>query len=481
MLRAISDRLREGPLLNVEWLFALLLSTAFGYFVATGFWLGAAAVVGLAGFAIVAMARPDALTLIWFVGMPTVFVFGNNAMLNVPFLTLDRGLFLAVIGLLIAQALTQPGSLQPWGRMEKVFGLFLLVTFASWATTFADKSGRIIWKDTAFLFDSFLMPFAACIIARNMTWTEARVVRFMWWFVAVVGGFLVIVGVLQYIFGWTFFTNLRYPSVHPDRVTGTFSNALSYGMVLSAVLIMALWLFLQSTGLAARVFLLGLAAGLGGCIVLSQGRAVWLAVPIALAYLFLRIKRIRALLMVSGLAVALAGPPLALMFLDVGQLDRRLGQASPVYNRIALYATALNMAADRPIFGYGFGESTFNEYKAAYYDTWGGVPAQYASQPGLPHNEFLNVTVMMGGVGLIAYLAVIWTGWRVLARRAAAGGEKESFSAELAVFVQGVFLVVMINALFMDLSEGSYYVLILFFFLIGILGRDPPGEAAETA
>ena len=134
-MRALTDRFREGPWIRIEWLFALLVSSAFGYFVATGFWLGAAAVLALTAFVALVLIRPDAIALGWILGIPTLFVFANNAMMNLPFLTADRGVFLAAFGLLVARGLTQPGSLQPLGRVEKAMGLLLGIVLISWATT----------------------------------------------------------------------------------------------------------------------------------------------------------------------------------------------------------------------------------------------------------------------------------------------------------------------------------------------------------
>ena len=290
-----------------------------------------------------------------------------------------------------------------------------------------------------------------------------------------------IIGLAQQFLGWNFFAPTRYINIHPDRVTGSFPNALAYGIVLASLLILSLWLYLRSSGLWTRIFLAAIFAGLALCIVLSQGRAVWLAVPIGLLFLFFRAPRLRSLLVSLALVVGVAGPLILPFVTDVSRLAERLTAFSPVFNRVALSATALNMAADKPILGFGFGETTFRANKSRYYATWGNVPLQYAAEPSVPHNEFLNVLIMTGALGLFAFLVLLWVSWRMLARQRKVLAEQDPLRAELAVFVQAVFLMVLFNGLFLDLSSLSYFVLVLLYFLMGIVAHEAPDRTTEPS
>ncbi|MCG8354668.1 MAG: O-antigen ligase family protein [Kiloniellales bacterium] len=473
-MRALAQRLGGGPLIQLEWLFALLMATAFAYFVGTGFWVGAAGILGLVAFVLLILMRPDAITVIWFVGMPTIFIVGNNALSGIPFVTFDRLLFLAAFGLLVARLLVQPRSVQRIGPIEKSMALLLLVFIISWAFTMPGKSNELLWDDTAMLFDTYLMPFAAFLVARNIAWSEVTVKRFLWCFVLVVGSYLIVTGLLQYVLGMDFFMSKQHRNMHPDRMTGPFINALVFGIILASVFMMALWLFLHSKQPWQRLLLLGMIGGLCLCILLSKGRAVWLAMPIALGYLFLMDKRIRPLLIALALLAGLAAPPLTFVMAERAALGERLGARSPVFNRVALYATAVDMIKERPIFGFGFGISTYGDHRTPFLTSWGDVPAQYSMDASIPHNEFLNVLVLVGVVGLVPFVILFWYCWRALARCHSGRDPCEPHARDLALYVQAIFIIVVVNGQFMDVSRGHFFLFTMLFFLMGMVVRTPP-------
>jgi O-antigen ligase len=242
---------------------------------------------------------------------------------------------------------------------------------------------------------------------------------------------------------------------------------------------LALFLFLQARTRWLRFIVVGIALGLTQSIIGSKARSVWLALPVAMLGPTLRYPRLRPLvagiIALLGVEVLLA-PQLGLDFLG---LQARLRQISQVYDRVALTATASNMIEHRPLFGFGFGMYTFQVAKAAYYTSWAGVPAKWAVFPNSPHNDLLNVLVMMGMSGLLAYVALLTASWQVLWGRHAPRASRTPIAAALAAAVQAIFVVVLINGLFHSVMHMAY-VQTLFFFLLGIVAGGQASAAAAA-
>jgi O-antigen ligase len=473
------------PRVSLAWLFGLLASLTIGYFLATGFFVGAAAVFGLIVGVMLGIAQPMFLIMAWVIGVNTVFPFGNAALSAVPLINADRALFLLLAGLLTLRAMVATESMKPLTRVEKAMFIYLAIVLVSWATTLPDKGQDAMRKDLALIMDGFFMPVFAYLLARNMNWTPRLLKVVLWAMVLLIGGYAIFSGLLQDLFGWRFYYAETAADVtHPDRITGPFVNALMYGMVLALMLLFAFMLFLHSRDPMVRVSLVFIALGLLVFIVLSKGRAVWLSVPISLMMVFFLNRRSRPLLVTMVIIGVLTGPLLVPLLTDVDVLIQRLTQASPVYNRFAAVPTAINMWSDYPIFGIGFGYNSYNLLKPEYYASFAGVSAQFASFPSVPHNEVVHVLVLMGVVGLAAYLWMLWTVWSMLGRVRRAWKQENALISDFALFTQAGFLVLLLNAMFMDLMLIPQ-VLILYFFVAGMVGHwsegPPPPEPAAAA
>jgi O-antigen ligase len=454
--------------IDIVWLFSLGLALIVGWFVASGLWLGA--VAAIAGIAVVlaAIRWPGMVPVIWVLGTPTLFVMVDNALMGVPLFTVERALYVLSATLFIARFLLKPGTMEKPIGVDKAMALYVLVMAVSWVTHLSDKTGTDVKNDIVLLLEAFLMPFSAYMMARNLNWSDRVTDRFLWALAFGVGGYLVAVGLLQYWLHWDFFLSIRSVNEHPDRVTGPFTNALEYGTVLMLVLLVAIYLFLRCRKALLRVALLMLMGGMVLGLVLSKGRAVWLSAPLALGMVFWRVPNARRFLLsaAAGLVVltVLVGPVVT----DPSALSRRLDSPEEYYNRMALWGTAGNMIAHAPLFGHGFGAETFLHNKARYYHSFNGVSAVWAAWPSVPHNELLNNAVMAGVFGLGACLLLWLRVWRTLGQ--AVTGRFPTPGRELAPFVQAGFLVVIINALFLDMMF-LVYVPLLFYFLAGLALR----------
>jgi len=407
-------------------------------------------------------ALPLLLTMFWIGGVPFFLLFGNRLLGSVLFLHADRVAFLLAAAPLALATLRGARTLRPLTGVEKAMAAYLAVIFASWATTLPYKGLTVFKQDADFILTCFIMPYTAFVIARHTAWSRERITTCLWVLVAGVGGYLLIFGTVQYAYDWNFLS---------ERSRGPFENGGVYGIVVSLLIVLTLFLYLQSRARPARALLLMIAIGLVQCVVASKTRAVWIGLPLALLLVALRYPRIRA---VAALSTAwLLGQLLLAPTVGVDRLglEQRLVQVEPIHDRVALTATASSMIGHRPLFGYGFGMFTFQGDKGDFYTSWGGVSAQSAVYPNNPHNDALNVLILTGVVGFIPYLALLWTSWRLLGRNRVRWRFSSPFVAQLAGFTQAAFLVLLVAGQFHSVMYMSYPQ-VLFFFLLGIVASD---------
>jgi O-antigen ligase len=419
-----------------------------------------------------------AATLIWVVGMATLFPLGNAALEAVSVFTLDRIAYLIVAALLAVAVARHPSLLRQGGRLEAMMALYLAVVLISWATTLPRKNGIDVKRDVNLLWGGFVMPYTAFLVARHAGWTRRQVAAALWVVVLGVGGFLISVGFVQGLIDWRFLVAARDQTTHFTRIRGPFRNAVPYAVVLSLIVPIALTLYARQPPGRKRLLLLALLVAFVEALVLSQVRVVWLALPLALLYFAatgLPARR-SAAVFAAGLIVAVG---LASIRVDARGIARaegaaqqangvggRLADAESAYNRVAVYSTALNMIAHQPLLGLGFGAHTFETSRSDYLTSCCGVSPEWAIPCAVPHNEVLNVLVLMGAVGLLVYLGVVREIWRLLsAGRAAA---PEARSATLVAAVQADFIVLAIAFQLHDVMYLSV-VQVLFFFLVGLV------------
>jgi O-antigen ligase len=418
------------------------------------------------------------VTLIWIVGMVTVFPLGNEALEAVSVFTFDRLGFLAAAALGAVAVARHPGVLRQWGGVEWWMAVYLSIVVLSWVTTLAEKNVVDVKPDVHLLLNSFVMPYVAFLIARHGGWTASQV-RAAWLILVFgAGSYLVALGLIQGLVDWRFLVAEANQMTHRIRARGPFPNAIPYSTLLAMLVPLALVARIHEPHGSLRWFLIVSCVGLIEALVLGQVRIVWLALPAALLYLAAIAPAVRSsALIASGgilavLALAAAGIDLrwaaregGATLQPRGSVLERIGEANPVYNRVAVYVTALNMIVHRPVLGFGFGARQFETSRGEYYASCCGVSWEWAAECAVPHNEILNELVLMGAVGLLAYLGLLRALWRLLASRRASA--EASSQRALAACVQAVFVLLAITAQLHDVMYLSE-VQVLFFFLAGL-------------
>jgi O-antigen ligase len=297
---------------------------------------------------------------------------------------------------------------------------------------------------------------------------------------------MALVGAVQYYTGTSFFFSERYEHAGEQRAIGTLPAVVDYGMVLSSGAVAAAVLLLRRPRLPKACVLAGAFVIIMGSVMLNKTRAVWVGVAVGLFITFVLERRFRRTLFATA-AVAVVAGLLAYPFLvDSDFFKGRVMAVHPIYNRIAIYATAINMILHRPIFGGGFGRYMFLEDKWEYLSGFGDVSSTWAVFPGVPHDEYLHVLALVGLVGFLPYAFVLVSSWRTLRRSYACLGADGSAGADTTLVALAVLGVYLANGLFSDLlfainTSNQVYVLLgaADGFRVRAAGETPsPPEAA---
>ncbi|MFH1336116.1 MAG: O-antigen ligase family protein [Candidatus Zixiibacteriota bacterium] len=240
---------------------------------------------------------------------------------------------------------------------------------------------------------------------------------------------------------------------------GLFDHHLTFGGYYMLVFLLASAIALSYKGGGIRRILDIISPGiLGLSLIFSYARSAWLgAVTGMLIFGFLQGKKF-ALLFTLGI-IALC---LAVFVIEPTSWDRikeiSLSKDKTESTRIRLWQTSLNMIKDKPIWGIGLGNfgQLFNRYK---------VEGRYDNYSH-PHNDFLNVAVNSGLLGLLAYL-YLWAVFLYTSLKSVLKNRKTGFIH--SVQISGV--VTMVAFLFASLFQCYYTdaeVNMLVMFLLGI-------------
>jgi O-antigen ligase len=452
-----------------------------GLAVASGMWVVAALI--LAGVLVLGIAlwRFRSLLILWLAGMGTVFVFPNKVLHPIAtVLTVERVLFAVLVTAALAGILMRIVRPAPLERTDRAMLVVLAVCLLSLLRSGLRAPLPTLYAGAVLWVEGLLIPFGAFMLAKNQVWGDRELTRLLKVLFGV-GLYLSAAGLLQYHAGITVFLP-TYLKLDPemDRAMGVFTSPVEYGAVLGILLLVTLLQYVRARDALARAFLLAGMGVLAAGIAASRTRAVWIAVAAAMVVIWIKDRRGRAPVAVGAL---LGGLWLivssVLLGLDL-RVRERILEAEPLYNRVALYSTAINIVVHNPMFGLGWGPRSFADAKRDYYASMGGVSPQWAFNPSLPHNELLFMLVLTGLVGAIPYVLVFVRGYGIVRKRETAGRSGTDLRPELAPYVGAMFAIGVVTALASDVTFYVYF-RVLFFFLLGVLAAAPgPVPAATT-
>jgi O-antigen ligase len=358
----------------------------------------------------------------------------------------------------------------PPGRIEAAMGIFSIVAMVSLGFRGGSTSEGVgvngLRLDIVFLAQSYLIPFMYFFLAKNMI--QERHLQWILRLYVAVGVFIGLVAALQHFTGIQWFTPTRYRAIHEGRAVGTLTSAPHFGQVMSVCLISAAAFVVGSKRKLAQYAAAVAVAIMVGGIALSKTRAVYLALLAAIAAMGNLIPKTRRAILVgalTGITALIAAWPV------ISQSDfvrTRLMDPVPVYNRVALWATAANMVLHKPIAGFGFGQRTFREERDNYFVSVGKIPAEYGYSLGATHNEYLHILVTTGLAGFVPYVIILVLLWRRGMRSYRQRDGNWPWETEIAFVAVASLATYLVNGFFTNL-HACWYASNMIFFLFGVL------------
>ena len=212
---------------------------------------------------------------------------------------------------------------------------------------------------------------------------------------------------------------------------------------------------------------------------INQGRSGYIVFSVLMAYLLFSELPFKKAFIVCGISAVFLGALVTifpgtihkrsqLALQDIEQWHKGQEQTSLGY-RIAWQENALTLFKERPIIGYGTGS-----IKAAY----ATLPKNKTAQTGIvdnTSNEYLNIAVQFGSIGLLLFLTVLFIQWRY------------SFflPKEYRLIAQTVLIAVFVgnfaNSWLMDFTQGHYYGLMTTLAFGAFAAHREPSKATDHA
>lgn len=388
--------------------------------VANEIYLGVAVVLGAVWALALTLHAPVVMLMAWIATGPLLSGWLGAALGDkIPALTPDRVLVFVLASVSAVRWLGRPARFTPPGPIEWAMGLFFAVAFVSMVASGGSPGiGGGLYRDFIFLLQSYGIPFVGFVLAKNLIRSQRQ---FAWLLGSLIftDVLAAVLGIVQFLGGVTTFRPNRFEiATTADRAMGVFSSPIEFGYCMSTglLIIMVLWLRTPRAGL--RLVMAGLALPMMVAIVLAKSRAPWIGLALGAAVVSIYDRALRRTVIAAGVAGAVALVAAAIILpqvMDLREFEARVFELSPILNRIALTATAVNMILAHPVFGWGFYRMAFITNKPEFISNFGGIPTRF-SDPGVPHNELMHILVLVGIVGFLPFMMIFVYSFRMLLR-----------------------------------------------------------------
>jgi O-antigen ligase len=409
---------------------------------------------------------PRALTLLWVVGQPTIFGLPNQVLKAIPLVNVERVLFVSIVGMMALNMVFGRKKYAGLSSLEVLMVVFLTYALISLAMSTQLLSLR---KDLWF-YMQYMMPMMMFMISRRMDWSE-RDVRVIFAWLSLAGVVIAVIGVLQLALGFTIYVPAENITHAEDRAVGTFVNPGEFGAVLSMFLLLTLLQYSWYRDALARSALLLAMLAMTIAILLAKSRAPWLGLVCAIGIIYVRDRSVRPLIVVGAVIGLVSLAALwSLMAEQIG-FESRVTNVDTIQSRLINWATALNMIVHNPVFGIGFGYESYLLERHEYMITVGSLPIQDGVSLSTPHNEFLQVGLMLGILGLVMFLGIMYLLLRlVLAEHVDLGSSP--LYRQCALYVFAIVISVLIKSMFSTTAQHAY-LWTATYFLAGLVAGMP--------
>jgi len=425
-------------------------------------WLGLFMILLGAGFFAFLFVSPLAVLLLWLVLSPVLdFYLRISLGAGIPDITFTRGAVAGVFFVVLMQSVFQMRELWGISKTEKAMLMFSGLAFVT--LLFRNN----FTQDLQLLLDSYIVPFILFFLAKNLIRDEKDVLVLLK-AGAFAGSYLAAIGIFQYFTDISLFVPEGFTSIHEKRATGPFMNAVQYGGVLAVLFLSTFYLYtLQPRGTYKTVLLFSLLLMVTG-VLFSMTRAVWVSLFLACIFVAIFIPKYRNVMIRLPLFLLFFGIVIILMVPDLSFIKERALELGPIYSRLSLYATGLNTMLDNPVFGNGFGRYSYFEASRGNLVTFSGVPESLGLGLDVPHNEFLHMLIMLGGVGLWLYIYIYYCTIRFSRELYTCSKNKEFRFRNFMVFFWAISLVIILNGFAVDFIFFTYFNS-LYFLIAGVI------------
>ncbi|MGZ5026214.1 MAG: O-antigen ligase family protein [Methylobacter sp.] len=333
---------------------------------------------------------------------------------------------------------------QPAGKMLLLFFAWLLIGTFYADTGWTEKINTLSsWKKLAFTFVLLGLFYQA-------QWKR----RFIGSYLAVM-----IVAALVAVPLWLADTTIR-----SGREPGIFmTNYASQSMAFIAAIVCCVFLLKQPLSPKKKYLLYGvIALFIFNIFFISPARSGYVAFPFAVMFAASCVYGYKKLLPI----LAVTAGVMLIAILCSSTLQQRIekglteksayqtsGELTSIGIRVIFAKNTLMLIKERPVLGYGTSsfKSTYAPYAAAQYPDWRGGPTSD------PHNQYLFVWLENGLIGLLLFIAYIYTAIRQ-------GLNNPPYGAIAASFLVAICASSLFNSHFKTFPEGN-----LLAFYIGIL------------
>lgn len=435
----------------------------FSLFVSSGAIVFGAIILILLFGIIAVMLGPQFIAAGWLIGSPTIFGFPNEVLRALPFVTMERLIFATLVVMLFLRY-TFSKRKTCWLPLE-----ITIIAFLGYALiNLALHTNLVTYRKDGWLWVQYLLPMAGFIVSRRISWSD-RGLKILLAALTLTGVFVALSGIVQSLLGIDVFT-MNYQSItpgHVGRAYGTFSSAHTYVATLFVFLTISLLQYTVYKDEFVRFWLLTAMGIIAIGIILGATRAPWIGAALAFLIIYKRHVQARPVITVGGfIAFFLVMIVFVLSIDQLGGLIQRVTNISTLQGRAATWATALNMIAANPLFGGGFRASTFALLKSEHITGIGSLGVHYAMNLGVPHNEYLHVTVLLGVVGLVLFLLIMTRMLRLMFQIYEDNSENE-LRRHLALYTGAIIIGLMFNSFFSDTYIQDYF-WPLTYFLAGV-------------
>jgi O-antigen ligase len=337
-----------------------------------------------------------------------------------------------------------------FGRTGVYIALLLLIAFVHLTAILgmAQMAAAMNEYYVSWFVRSFAMPLAMFVVLRRAA-LSPREVRALFLIVSVFAIYHALVSLLE-VAGW-------HGLLVPPWLGDPESNPVLEGSRAGGLAMQPEWNAIDIS-LAFCVLLLRLdlvktpartawLVGSGLCLLaiyFTYTRAAWLGLLVGGVPLFWHLSgargvtvRRRALFLAAA-----AGFAALVLFFPSDVLRGRASDTGTVYFRLSIWVAGLEMMAQHPLLGVGFGQ--FAVHLGSHLRDLVWIPSSHAAQEGtLAHNTFLNVGAEFGLIGLTLYLLILSGIYK-----AARGAAVAAWGQRGKSWVAGYTLVYLVNLQF---------------------------------